>query len=159
MFTLLQGIHTLGLSLGPCLKENSFRPQDTWNSEAEFCFSTLEMHPLSQAAPKGVHWRQPQGLKYLPTQQPPEFKQPCQNRMDSVLYDSCKQAMGNGNLKALSHTAFKNRLQFPDSRAAQRIPALKIPEVKTENKGRKGGRERERKRETEKEWKNDKTLI
>lgn len=29
MFTLFQGVDTLGLPLGPCLKKDGFRPQDT----------------------------------------------------------------------------------------------------------------------------------
>lgn len=33
MLTLLQGINTLGFPLGPCLKEDGFRPQDTCNPD------------------------------------------------------------------------------------------------------------------------------
>lgn len=33
MLTLLQGINALGFPLGPCLKEDGFRPQDTCNPD------------------------------------------------------------------------------------------------------------------------------
>lgn len=105
MFTLLQGIHTLGLSLGPCLKEDSFRPQDTWNSQARIYpqpHSGFRNAPSSLGYPKRVHWGQPQGSRYPPTQSP-ELHQPCQNGIGQCwmraasFHSHCvsKQAVGN----------------------------------------------------------------
>lgn len=134
MFTFLQGIHTLGLSLGPGLKENSFRPQDTWNSEAEFCPSTLEMHFPSQAALKGVYWRHPQGpqVSTYPATSWIAAALPEQNGQCSVwqlqvfiLTQSASRQWATAIWKRYHILFFKNRLRLPDSRAAQRIPALK----------------------------------
>lgn len=59
VLTLLQGIDALGLPLGPCLKKDGFRPQDTCNSDTRtpplgprLCCQKRPVH--EQATPRGA---------------------------------------------------------------------------------------------------------
>lgn len=51
MLTLLQGIHALGLPLGPRLEEDGLRPQDAWNRVPRH-FVSSETYPSTRRLPK-----------------------------------------------------------------------------------------------------------